>query len=155
MTEQSKCVDQPFGMIEKENAMKMKQAVITTILTFLLASNASAEGIKTATAPVVGSSIINVAVTEIAASGYRASKLINSDIYNNEGEKIGKIDDFVIGGDSTISFAVLRVGSYLKLDKKLVAVPAVLFETNANGQVVLPKGTKEDLKALPAFKYAW
>lgn len=140
--------------------MKFKQIIITTAMVFLLASSVYAEQNKTAkvnpaTAPVVGSTIINVAVTEIAASGYRASKILKSDIYNKDGEKIGTIDDFVIGGDSTISFAVLRVGSYLKLDKKLVAVPAVLFETNDKGQVVLPKGTKEDLKALPAFRYVW
>jgi len=36
----------------------------------------------------------------------------------------------------------------------MVAVPAGLFESNAQGQVVLPGATRGKLKALPAFQYA-
>jgi hypothetical protein len=46
--------------------------------------------------------------------------------------------------------AIVAVGGFLGM----VAVPAVLFENNSQGQVVLPGATLDRLKALPAFQYA-
>jgi hypothetical protein len=40
------------------------------------------------------------------------------------------------------------------MGKRMVAVSAELFESNAQGQVVLPGATRDKLKALPAFQYA-
>ena len=42
----------------------------------------------------------------------------------------------------------------MKKFKKMVAVSAGLFESNAQKQVVLPGATRGRLKALPAFQYA-
>jgi sporulation protein YlmC with PRC-barrel domain len=135
--------------------MKLNHILTTTLVASLFTSGLCAEGNNTAaTAPVVGSAIIGVSVTAISASGYRASKLLGSDVYNTEGEKIGSIDDFIVGGDNEISFAIISVGSFLGLGGRLVAVPATLFTSNEKNEIVLPKASKEDLEALPAFKYA-
>ena len=96
----------------------------------------------------------SVYAAEGKASGYRATKLIGSDIYNKEGEKIGEVDDFIIGSDDNVSFAVISVGGFLGIGDRLVAVPANLFTSNEKGQVVFPNGNKDDLVALPEFKYA-
>ena len=105
-------------------------------------------------APVVGSIITAVDVKRVATSGYRASKLLGSEIYNHKGEKIGKIDDFIVGSEEEVSVAIVAVGGFLGMGKRMVAVPAELFESNAQGQVVLPGATRDRLKALPAFQYA-
>ena len=104
--------------------------------------------------PVVGGSIVAVNVDIVATTGYRASKLLGSDIYNDKGEKIGKLDDFIVGSDSKVSIAILGVGGFLGMGKRMVAVPATLFESNDQGQTVLPGATKDELKALPEFRYA-
>ena len=36
---------------------------------------------------------------------------------------------------------------------RLVAIPAKLFTSNKEHQVVLAKASKQDLEALPAFQY--
>lgn len=138
--------------------MKLNKIISTVAIASMLTSGAIAEGNQTenkaVSTPVVGGTIVNVAVTEIFATGYRASKLLKSDIYNKDGDKIGTIDDFIIGGNNNVSIAILSVGGFLGLGGRNVAVPAILFETNAKGQIVLPKAKKEDLLALPEFRYA-
>jgi sporulation protein YlmC with PRC-barrel domain len=105
-------------------------------------------------APIVGGSLMAVNVDAVATTGYRASKLLKSDIYNDKGEKIGQIDDFIVGSDEKVSVAVVAVGGFLGMGVRMVAVSAELFESNAQGQVVLPGATRDRLKALPAFQYA-
>lgn len=138
--------------------MKFNKIISTVAIASMLTSGALAEGNQTentaASTPVVGGTIVNVAVTEIQAKGYRASKLLKSDIYNKDGDKIGTIDDFILGGNKNVSFAVLSVGGFLGLGARNVAVPAILFERNEKGQIVLPNATKDDLVALPEFRYA-
>jgi len=109
---------------------------------------------KTSTAPIVGSSIVSVVATEIFATGYRASKLLKSNVYNEIGEKIGYIDDFIIGGNNNISFAVISVGGFLSIGSKHIAIPAILFNTNEKNQLVIKDAKKEDIEKLPAFNYS-
>ena len=109
---------------------------------------------KNDNAPVVGGTLTAVNVDIVATTGYRASKLLGSEIYNHQGEKIGKIDDFIVGSDEKVSVAVVAVGGFWGMGKRMVAVSAELFESNDQGQVVLPGATRDKLKALPAFQYA-
>lgn len=138
--------------------MKLNKIISTVAIASMLTSGALAEGNQTenttAPIPVVGGTIVNVALTEIHAKGYRASELLKSDIYNKDGDKIGTIDDFILGGNKNVSFAVLSVGGFLGLGARHIAVPAILFERNTKGQIVLPNATKDDLLALPEFRYA-
>src|SRR6202030_2763601 len=56
------------------------------------------------------------------AEGYRTSKLIGSNVVNDQNEKIGTIEDIIIGRDRVL-FAVLQVGGFLHLGGHMVAVP--------------------------------
>ena len=103
--------------------------------------------------PVAGGSIVAINVDVVATTGYRASKLLGSDIYNDQGEKIGKLDDFIVGSDAKVSVAVIGVGGFLGMGARKVAVPATLFERK-DGKTVLTGATKDKLKALPEFRYA-
>jgi len=137
--------------------MKLKQTLCAIAIASLLSSTAYAAGdaaAGTAVAPpVVGGAIVDITATAIMATGYRATELIDADIYNKEGDKIGVIDDFIVSSDNNISLAVISVGGFLGIGDRLVAVPASLFETNARGNIVLPNGNKDDLNALPEFRY--
>ena len=137
--------------------MKLKQTLCAIAIASLLSSTAYAAGdtaAGTAVAPpVVGGAIVDITATAIMATGYRATELIDADIYNKEGDKIGVIDDFIVSSDNNISLAVISVGGFLGIGDRLVAVPASLLETNARGNIVLPNGNKDDLNALPEFRY--
>jgi sporulation protein YlmC with PRC-barrel domain len=105
-------------------------------------------------APIAGKVTLGVAVAEeaIIATGWRASKLMHADVYNDQNQKIGKIDDFVVSPDGALSVAVVDVGGFLGLGAHKVAIPVKQFGQVAP-KVVLKGATKETLKALPEFKY--
>jgi sporulation protein YlmC with PRC-barrel domain len=103
-------------------------------------------------APVAG--IIPLGVTKIEADlvapGLRASKLIKQDVYNDQGKKIGKVEDLVIAPDGSLSVAVIDVGGFLGIGKHRVAIPVKQF-TQIHPKAVLPGASKEALKSLPEF----
>ena len=130
----------------------------TVALASIFAFGAFAEEKKVAetsavAAPIVGGSTIGIEITKIMATGYRASKLIGSNVYNQKAEKIGNVDDIIISSDNSVSFAVISVGGFLGMGSRHVAVPASLFKANEKGQVILPKASKDELMALPEFQY--
>ncbi len=85
--------------------------------------------------------------------GYRASKLIGDSVVNDIGEKIGTIDDIVVGHNGQL-FAVLQVGGFLGLGAHRIAVPfnSLVFNQQKN-EVVLPGATKEALRNIPEIKF--
>ena len=96
--------------------------------------------------------IAKVDVRKLPA-GYRASKVIGSDVLNDANQSIGRIDDLLVNPDGTAPFAVLSIGGFLGMDTHLVVVPYDNLKLVGN-KIVLPGGTKDTLKMLPEFKYA-
>jgi hypothetical protein len=117
-------------------------------------SSAPASAPAPAAAPIAGIAPLGVAIAEeaLVATGWRASKLLHATVYNDQNQKIGKIDDFVVSPDGTLSVAVVDVGGFLGLAAHKVAIPVKQFGEVAP-KVVLKGATKEALKALPEFKY--
>jgi hypothetical protein len=112
-------------------------------------------GITAGPRPALPETIALVTVDVAAvAKGYRASKLTGSSVVNDKNEKIGSIDDIIIGRDRVL-FAVLQVGGFLHIGGHLVAVPfQSLVISDPDGKVTLPAATSDELKKLPEFKYA-
>jgi len=97
-------------------------------------------------------SLVKVDVAPLA-TGFRASKVIGASVMNDANEPIGKIDDVIISSDGKAPFAVISVGGFLGMGAKLVVVhyDSLRFQQD---RVVLPGGSKDQLKVLPEFKYA-
>ena len=81
----------------------------------------------------------------------RSSDLVGKTVSNRLDQKIGTIDNLLIGRDGRIEYAVVGVGGFLGVGEKLVAVPYT--ELKIEGDAVLLDRTAEQLKALPGFKY--
>jgi hypothetical protein len=87
----------------------------------------------------------------------RASKIIGSSVYNDHDEKVGSIDDLLIGKDGRMN-AVLSVGGFLGMGTKYVEVPYADLtfgntQRDSDNRVVLKGATKESLKTQPAYNY--
>jgi hypothetical protein len=96
--------------------------------------------------------IAKVDVQKVSA-GYRASKVIGNSIVNEADEAIGKIDDLLVTRDGKEPYAVLSIGGFMGMGTHMVVVRYDSLKFTDN-KVILPGGTKDGLRMLPAFKYA-
>jgi sporulation protein YlmC with PRC-barrel domain len=69
----------------------------------------------------------NPALTNTTAASYqgdwRASKLVGVNVYNNNNENIGSINDLLTDKSGAIKTVVIGVGGFLGMGEHLVAVP--------------------------------
>jgi sporulation protein YlmC with PRC-barrel domain len=89
----------------------------------------------------------------------RASKLIGTSVYNDRDEKVGSVDDVMLGKDNKADHVIVSVGGFLGMGTKLVAVPYTQLKlgdtknASSDNKVVMPGATKESLNGLPEFHY--
>lgn len=91
-----------------------------------------------------------------SADEWRSTKLVGLAVYNQANERVGDINDLILGPDGKISSAVIGVGGFLGLGEKLVAVSFNDLQLNrdADGTMrVTIESTKEALENAPDFKY--
>ena len=91
-----------------------------------------------------------------SADEWRSSKLVGLTVYNQANEKVGDINDLILGPDGKIANAVIGVGGFLGMGEKLVAVAFNDLQLNrdADGTMrVTINSTKEALESAPDFKY--
>ena len=91
---------------------------------------------------------------QTVAAGYRASKVIGSNVLNDANETIGKIDDLLVTRDGKEPYAVLSIGGFLGMGGRMVVVRYGSLRFDPDNKIVLPGGTKDGLRMLPAFEYA-
>lgn len=85
-----------------------------------------------------------------------SSVLIGTDVYNNNNEKIGDIEDLVIQDGKTITGVVVSTGGFLGMGERYVLLEpssVVLSQKDGNTRAFI-NTTKDDLKNAPAFSYS-
>ena len=127
-----------------KKTMLLASAAMIGIVVF--ATHANSQGVPQAV------EIVKVDVQKVAA-GYRASKVIGSSVVNDANETIGKIDDLLVTRDGKEPYVVLSVGGFLGMGTHMVVIRYDSLKF-ADNKIVLPGGTKNGLKMLPAFQYS-
>lgn len=85
----------------------------------------------------------------------RASKIIGANIYNEEGQSIGEVEDLIVRRDGAAPVAVVSVGGFLGIGARLVAVPLnELRYAESDSRWMLRGATKESLQARPVVSFA-
>jgi hypothetical protein len=112
-----------------------------------LAAHVNAQGIP---------QTVNIAKVDVqrVAAGYRASKVIGSNVHNETNETIGKIDDLLVTRDGKEPYAVLSVGGFLGMGAHMVVVRYDSLKFAPDNKILLPGGTKDGLRMLPNFEYS-
>jgi sporulation protein YlmC with PRC-barrel domain len=101
---------------------------------------------------MVRSEVVIVDVVAVA-QGLRTGDLKGKPVMNERNERIGTVDDLIIGKDRVL-FAILEVGGFLGLGSHFVAVPYQSLKIGeAPAKILLPGASKDALKNLPEFKY--
>ncbi len=81
----------------------------------------------------------------------RINKLVGTDIYNAKDQRLGDVDDVLVGSDGQPEVIVSAGG-------RLVQVPwnQIYFgnaKLNSHNKVILPDATPQSLKQAPEFRY--
>jgi sporulation protein YlmC with PRC-barrel domain len=122
-----------------------------------LALAAALGGASPAWAQVAGGTTVeNVTVTAMTqlAMGWSVKKtLLGKTIYNDAGEKVGKVDDLIISPDRDVSFVIVGAGGFIGIGRHDVAIPVTQIKNQA-GKLVMAGATKDMIKAMPPFTYA-
>jgi uncharacterized protein YrrD len=80
--------------------------------------------------------------------------MIGTAVLNDKNEKIGTVDDLIVSPNDRVLIAVLSVGGFLGINRRLVAVPySELKVDNEGRKIILPGASKDALSNLPEFQY--
>jgi sporulation protein YlmC with PRC-barrel domain len=86
----------------------------------------------------------------------RASKLIGTGVVNTANERVGEINEVVLGKDGKVAAIIIGVGGFLGIGEREVAVNYDSLRMNRdsnNNLVVTVNATKDTLKAAPAWRW--
>ncbi len=123
----------------------------------MLACTATLCATTVATAQVAGgSTTVEASITESTqiAMGWSVKKtLLGKTIYNDAGQKVGKVEDLIISPDKNVSYVIVGAGGFIGIGRHDVAIPVSRIQDQA-GKLVMAGATKEMIKALPEFVYA-
>ena len=109
-----------------------------------------------ATAQVAGgTTTVDTSVTESTklAMGWSVKKtLMGKTIYNEAGEKVGKVEDLIISPDKNLTYVIVGAGGFIGIGRHDVAIPVTQIQDKA-GKLVMAGATKDMVKAMPKFTY--
>mgnify|MGYP001435495983 CR=1 FL=1 len=132
-------------------------------------NNAASETPNTATdstAPGMGSSssaantrdgerVVDGQITMQSEGTYLGSDLINTTVYSSSDEKIGDVNDIIIGTNGMLEGIVVGVGGFLGIGEKDVALKldqVKMQDQGDNTVKLVVNSTKDELENAPAFK---
>jgi sporulation protein YlmC with PRC-barrel domain len=81
------------------------------------------------------------------------SRIIGMDVENQQGERLGQIDDVVISRDGKISYAVVSHGGFLGIGGEHVAIPWDRMNVDAQRERLTLDVTEEQLERARKFEY--
>lgn len=156
----------------------MEKKIVTTGVTSVLAvllsvpiawgETAGSGSSNTATAP--NGPQVNTKTQEITTSdqisaaaaalprqqGIRVSEILDKEVKNKQGEKLGEIDELVMDTSGNARYAILSHGGILNIGDKLIAIPWSALQNSPEGDYLILNISKDRLAQAPTFsKNQW
>ena len=101
--------------------MRTKALALGLLASTFLITAASAQAPATTTTPP-GASATSTTSAPMVSDQWRASKLIGLDIYNDQNEKLGDIDEILIDKTGKIDGVIIGVGGFLGVGTREIKV---------------------------------
>jgi sporulation protein YlmC with PRC-barrel domain len=103
-----------------------------------------------------GTTTVDTSVIESTrmAMGWSVKKtLLGKTIYNDAGQKVGKVEDLIISPDKNLTYVIVGAGGFVGIGRHDVAIPVTQIQDKA-GKLVMAGATKDTIKGMPEFAYA-
>ncbi|QYE33495.1 MULTISPECIES: PRC-barrel domain-containing protein [Sphingosinicellaceae] len=88
------------------------------------------------------------------AQGYRITRVVGSEVIDDAGETVGRVDDLIVTLSGKVPYVVLAVGIFPRVAPRLVVLPATALDRSPKG-LVLHGATRAALGKLPRFTYEY
>lgn len=96
----------------------------------------------------------NITASTQVAMGWSVRKtLMGKAIYNETGQRIGKVADLIISPDGAVSYVIVGAGGFVGIGRHDVAIPVKQVQNQA-GRLVMSGATRDMIKSMPQFVYA-
>ena len=129
----------------------MRLMLYSALMALLLVPDATNLWAQTAGETKLGVTTIEL---QDVIKGFSAQRdLLSQPIYNDKGEKVGRVEDIIVTRDRAVSYAIVSTGGFLGIGSHDVAIPATQLKIT-DDRLTLPNATKELLRAMPPFEYA-
>jgi sporulation protein YlmC with PRC-barrel domain len=108
--------------------------------------------------PVAGTEPLALGITvdelNLLAKGWSVKKqILGRDVYNDKGQKFGRIDDLIIAPDKAVSYAIIGAGGFLGVDRHDVTIPMHHFKMEKS-KIIYTRPAKKAMMSMPQFHYA-
>ena len=113
---------------------RASQALTALALAALLCSAAPASAQVAGGTTTIDTSI--VASTQLAMGWSVKKTLMGKTVYNDAGQKVGKVEDLIVSPDRNVSYVIVGAGGFIGLGRHDVAVPVGQI-TDKAGKLVL------------------
>src|SRR5215510_14198080 len=130
----------------------MRSLIYPSLIALLLAPTATTK-ISAQTAGETKLGVTAIELKEVIKGWSARRQILGQDVYNDNNEKIGEVEDIIITPERSASYAIVSTGGFLGIGSHDVAIPAAQFKLS-NDRLVLAGATKEKLRAMPPFEYA-
>jgi sporulation protein YlmC with PRC-barrel domain len=128
----------------------MRLMLYPALMTLLLVPDATSLWAQTAGETKLG--VTTIELQEVIKGLSARRHVLNHDVYNDKGEKIGRVEDLILTRDRAVSYAIVSTGGFLGIGSHDVAIPAAQLKMT-DDRLVLPNATKELIRAMPPFEY--
>ena len=102
-----------------------------------------------------GTTTVEASITESTklAMGWSVKKtLMGKTVYNDAGQKVGKVEDLIISPDKSVSYVIVGAGGFVGIGRHDVAIPITQIQDKA-GKLVMAGATTDTIKGMPGFTY--
>jgi sporulation protein YlmC with PRC-barrel domain len=94
-----------------------------------------------------------IEATRVATGWSVKRSLLGKAIFNEAGQRVGKVDDLIVSPERRVSYIIVRAGGFIGMGRHDVAIPVSQIQ-ETGGRLVMPGATRETIQAMPAFSYA-
>lgn len=103
-----------------------------------------------------GSTTVGVEIVKFdsLAPGWSVKRsILGRTVYNDAGEKVGRIDDLIIDPEKGVSHLIVGVGGFIGMGRHKVAIATTSLREQG-ARIVLTGASKAQITAMPRFDYA-
>jgi sporulation protein YlmC with PRC-barrel domain len=135
MSNQPATTMQPATGSQQPGVMPNQSSTSSGGSTMSSGSTMSTDSKMSSSSTMSGSAASGQLLTQMSPQQMRGSELMGVDVYGSDNEKIGDIDELIVGQDGRLEAIVVGVGGFLGIGEKNVAIPFDQVEFLSERQV--------------------